>query len=99
MFVTPLLSQLGGMEFFGALAATGYMMPLMNIVFLLVAIMLLSNRYVPLALVLLAPIMLNVVLFNLFLDFASGAIGYFVALINVYLMFVHIDRYRPILRM
>lgn len=83
------------MEFLGALFVTGYMFPLLNIVFLLVALMLLTNKYVPFALVLLAPITLNVILFHVFLDFSSGTMGFVVALLNIYLMSVHVDAYRP----
>jgi putative oxidoreductase len=94
-FVTPPALPSRGMEFFTALDSTGYMLPLMNIVFLLVALLLLTNKWTPFALVLLAPITLNIVLFHLFLDLASGTMGYIVALINIYLMIVHSDSYRP----
>lgn len=53
-------------QFMGALGATGFM----HIVFLLQlipAILLLANRYVPLALTLLAPILANIVLFHVFM--------------------------------
>jgi len=93
-FVTPPELSVRGMEFFGALVATGYMMPFINTIFLLVAAMLLFNRHVPFALVILAPITLNIVLFHIFLDFASGLFGYIVGIVNIYLMIVHADSYR-----
>ena len=97
LFVTPSALASAAMEFFGAMIATGYLLPLTNIVFLLV-VMLLTNKYVPFSLVLLAPIMLNVVFFHIFLDPASGIGGYVVGLFNLYLMIVHVDAYRPMLR-
>ena len=57
--------------FLGALAGTGYMFPLIKGTEVLVGILLLSNRFVPLALTLLAPIMVNVVAFHAFLEPAS----------------------------
>lgn len=93
----PQLSQ-AGLDFFIAIINTGYLSQFINIIFIVVAIMLLSNKYVPLSLVLLFPIMLNVVLFHLFLDVASGAMGFIVFILNVYLMMVHADSYRPLLR-
>ena len=51
--------------FMGALAATGYMFPLIKIVETVAGGMLLSNRFVPLALALLAPGLVNIVLFHL----------------------------------
>lgn len=98
MFVTPPELASAGMEFFAAMAATGFLLPLTNIVYLLVAVMLLTNKYVPLGLVLLAPVLLSVVLFHIFLDPVSGIAGYIVALFNLYLLIVHVDAYRPMLR-
>jgi uncharacterized membrane protein YphA (DoxX/SURF4 family) len=52
------------MAFFGALFATGYMLPLVMGTQLLVGVLLLSNRFVPLALALIAPIIVNIVAFH-----------------------------------
>ncbi len=59
--------------FLGALAATGYMFPLIKGTETLAGLLLLTNRYVPLALTLLAPVVLNIVLFHTLLD-PSGAV-------------------------
>lgn len=50
--------------FLGALAATGYMFPMIKGVEVLAGALLLANRFVPLALILLAPIMVNIVAFH-----------------------------------
>lgn len=55
------------LDFLTAMGATGYMIPLIGLVELLVGLSLLANRWVPLAMIILAPVMLNVILFNLFL--------------------------------
>jgi uncharacterized membrane protein YphA (DoxX/SURF4 family) len=52
------------MAFFGALFATGYMLPLVMGTQLLVGVLLLSNRFVPLALALIAPVIVNIVAFH-----------------------------------
>jgi len=54
--------------FLGALAATGYMFPLIKGTEVIVGVLLLSNRFVPLALTLLAPVMVNIVAFHAFLE-------------------------------
>jgi hypothetical protein len=59
--------------FAGALAATGYMWPLVNGVEVIAGALLLSNRFVPLALALLAPSVVNIVLFHAVL--APGGLG------------------------
>ena len=54
--------------FAGALFATGYMFPLIKGTEVLASLLLLSNRFVPLALALLAPVLVNIVLFHTFLE-------------------------------
>lgn len=51
-------------SFLGALAATGYMFPLIKGTEVVAALLLLANRWVALALVLLAPIVVNIVAFH-----------------------------------
>ena len=53
--------------FGGALFSTGYMMPLIAGTELITGLLLLSNCFVPLALILLAPVVVNIVLFHAFL--------------------------------
>jgi hypothetical protein len=65
--------QTGGLPpralaFATALRDTGYMNGLIAITQLVVAVLMLSNRFVPLALALIAPFMVNSVCFHLFLE-------------------------------
>ena len=55
-------------SFAGAMFATGYMFPLIKGTEVLSSLLLLSNRYVPLALALLAPVLVNIVAFHAFLE-------------------------------
>ena len=74
-----------GLDLVMALVNTGYMFPVMKTIEILVGILLLTGVAVPFALVLLAPIALNILLFNLILSFAPGlpvviwALGLFLA--------------------
>lgn len=54
--------------FAGAMAATGYFFPLLKGTEVFVGTLLLSNRFVPLALAVLAPVLINIVAFHLFLE-------------------------------
>ncbi len=54
-------------EFLGAMIKTGYLFNLVKVTEITVGLLLLSGRFVPLALVLLSPIILNIVLFHAFL--------------------------------
>ena len=84
------------MDFLGALIKSGYMIQLIGVTHLLVGVLLVTNRFVPLALVLLAPFMVNSVTFHLFLE-PSGLImsGVFLA-IELYLAWVYRRAYRSL---
>jgi putative oxidoreductase len=56
------------MAFAGALMNSGYMMPLIGVTHLIVGTFLVLNRFVPLALVLFAPFIVNSIAFHIFLE-------------------------------
>jgi hypothetical protein len=85
------------MEFAEALMKTGYMMRLVMGTQLLVGILLLRNRFVPLALALIAPIIVGIISFHLFLAPATIAPGIFVLLLELYLAWAYRDAFRPML--
>lgn len=58
----------GAKAFSMALAQSGYMMPMIGIVLTGCGVLLLVNRFVPLALLLLAPFWVNSLLFHVFLE-------------------------------
>ncbi len=85
-------------EFAGALAATGYMFPLIKATEVGAGLLLLSGRFVPLALTLLAPVLVNIIAFHLFL--VKGGLGLPVALViaEVYLAWAYREAFAPMLR-
>lgn len=84
-------------NFAGALAASGYMMPLIGLTLLTVGVLLVINRFVPLALVLFAPFIVNSLAFHIFLEH-SGLVpaGVFLAF-ELYLAWAYRAAYRPLL--
>src|SRR5215203_6428360 len=56
------------LKLMGAFMESGYMFPMIAGTQLLVGLLLLVNRFVPLAVVLLAPVVVNIVLLHAFLD-------------------------------
>ncbi len=76
----PEMSE-GANGFLGALAATGYMLPLIKITEIGCGVLLLFGRWVPLALTVLAPVVLNIVLFHVFLEPSPD--GLFVPILSV----------------
>ena len=82
--------------FFGALMATGYMLPLMKSVEIFAGVLLLSRRLVPFALTLLAPIVVNIVAFHLFLAPQGLPLAGLVLGLGLYLAWTERDAYRPL---
>lgn len=75
----------GAMAFAGALAKTGYVMPLVSGTQVVVGVLLLANRFVPLALALIAPVVVNILAFHAFLAPSGIGPGIVVAALEVYL--------------
>jgi uncharacterized membrane protein YphA (DoxX/SURF4 family) len=80
-----------------ALAKTGYMMPLVMGTQLIAGTLLLLNLFVPLALALLAPIIVGIISFHLFLVPATIGPGIAVLVMELYLAWVYRDSFRPML--
>lgn len=83
--------------FMGAMAETGYMLPLIALTEIIAGALILSNKLTALGLVLLAPVSVNIVLFHLALAPAGGVPGYVLAALNLYLLIVHLPKYKPML--
>ena len=84
-----------GTAFIGALFNTGYIFPIINVLFILVGLMFLFNKCVAFGSILIFPITLNIALFHIFLEFNSSATaGFVIFILNIYLMYVHFDSYR-----
>ncbi|MEO8800682.1 MAG: DoxX family membrane protein [Polyangiaceae bacterium] len=85
--------------FFGALMATGYMMTLLKVTEVVSGALLLSNRFVPLALALLAPVIVNIVFFHAFLEGAATLpLPLAILGLEIFLAWSYRDVYRPMLR-
>jgi uncharacterized membrane protein YphA (DoxX/SURF4 family) len=72
-------------EFVMALVATGYFMPFMFIIQLLCGAALLSGAMVPLALVMLAPLLANILLFHIFLEHTGLPVAVVLCGLEIYL--------------
>jgi uncharacterized membrane protein YphA (DoxX/SURF4 family) len=84
-------------EFMGALAATGYMFPLIKIVEVVGGLLLLVDRCVPLALALLTPGIVNIAFFHAFLAPAGLPMAGLLVALALYLAWSFRDVYRPML--
>ena len=85
-------------QFAGALFATGYMFPLIKGTEVAASLLLLSNRFVPLALALLAPVLVNIVAFHAFLAPSGLALPIVLLALELYLARSYRDAFAPMLQ-
>src|SRR5664280_1214105 len=87
----------GAVAFVGALMNSGYMMPMVSGTQVIVGALLLANRFVPLALALIAPVIVNIISFHAFLEPSGAALAGVVLVLELYLAWVYRGVYRPML--
>jgi uncharacterized membrane protein YphA (DoxX/SURF4 family) len=87
----------GAVAFADALMKTGYMMPLIFVTQFTAGTLLLANRFVPLALLLLAPFIVNSVAFHTFLEPSGLPIALVVLALEGYLAWAYRKAFRPLL--
>jgi hypothetical protein len=87
----------GAMAFAGALYKSGYMMQLIGATQLIVGAMLVSNRFVPLALALFAPFIVNSIAFHLCLEPTGRPMAAIFLALELYLAWAYRQAYRSML--
>jgi uncharacterized membrane protein YphA (DoxX/SURF4 family) len=84
--------------FVGGLAAAGYFFPMLKGIEIIVGALLVSGRFVPLALTIAAPILVNVVAFHAALAPAGLAVPLVLLAAEIYLAWTHRAAFAPLLR-
>ncbi len=93
----PELSQ-EAFTFLGAIMETGYLFKFIGLVEVITGLLLAFNRFVPVALIVIAPISINIVLFHAFLDTPTVlGPGLLLLILNIYLLFAYKKYYDPML--
>ncbi|HEY6878327.1 MAG TPA: DoxX family protein [Polyangiales bacterium] len=77
---------------------TSYVMVVVKVTEVSAGLLLLSNRFVPLALALLAPVVVGIVGFHLTLAPASGVPAYLTFVLELYLAYAYRSAFAPMLR-
>ena len=87
-----------GVAFTAALYATGYMLQLASGVQLVAGVLLVVGRFVPLALAILAPMVVNIFLIHVFLEPSGLGIAIVVVAAEIGLAWAYRDKFRPMLQ-
>lgn len=82
--------------FIDSLSETGYILKLIGVLEICIGLLLIINKAVPFALILLAPISVNILFFHLFMDTPGLILAMIVILLNIILIYKHWKAYRPL---
>jgi len=82
--------------FIDSLSDTGYILKVIGTFEILIGLLLLFNKWVSFALILLAPITFNILLFHLFMDTPGLILAVVVLVLNTILIYKHWKIYRPL---
>lgn len=93
----PEMIPAGALAFSVAMAKAGYFVPLLGATQAAAGLLLLAGRFVPLALTMLAPVIVNIVAFHVFLAPQGLAMAAVVLGCEVYLAFVYRSAFRSVL--
>ncbi|MGB5285205.1 MAG: DoxX family protein [Polyangiales bacterium] len=85
---TPEMAEAAG-SLMGALVATGYFMMVVKLVEVLAGLMILTGRFLPLGLILLAPVSVHILLFHVFLDPKSLPMAIFIIVLQLFLAWAY----------
>lgn len=84
--------------FMDGMNASGYLMTLIKITELVCAIAFISGFFVPLATVVIFPVIVNILMFHLFLDPKSLPLAILLMLADLFLAYYYRDRYKAMLK-
>ena|SRR5271166_181316 len=84
------------MDLFGALFKTGYFIPMIGATQVIAGVLLLTGMMVPFALVLIAPVVVNILMFHLFLAPGGLPLAAIVVALEVILVWMHREAFAPL---
>lgn len=77
--------------------AVGYFVPMLKVVELISGILFVTGRFVPLATILIAPIIVNIFAYHAFIDNSGLPVAIFLVLANIFVAYNYREAYRGIL--
>jgi len=98
-FMEPPPMNEAASSFIGALIDTGYMLPVLQVIETACGALLLAGVFVPLALTLLAPIIVNIFFLHVFLDTGNLPLAMLCVLLEIFLAWAYCGSFSGVLRM
>ncbi|MDE2924162.1 MAG: DoxX family protein [Acidobacteriota bacterium] len=84
--------------FMGAIMDTGYLWPVIKVTEIVCGVLLILGMFVPLALVVLAPVALNILLFHVFLEPSGLVFGVVLLVLGLYTAHQHRESFSGVLK-
>ena len=84
--------------FMGAIMDTGYLWPVIKVTEIVCGVLLILGMFVPLALVVLAPVALNILLFHVFLEPSGLVFGLVLVVLGLYTAHQHRESFSAVLK-
>ena len=94
MPMPPMEGQAGA--FIGALVSSGYIYVIAGLQVVGGLFLLIGSRFVPLGLTLLGPVIVNIVLYHIFLDQSGLPMACVISILSLFLLWVHRDKFPAI---
>lgn len=82
--------------FLGALASSGYIFPTLGIIYILAGLLLIVNKAIPFALIILVPVSFNIVAFHLKFDPQGILFAAIIAALNLFLIYTNCSRLKSL---
>ena len=83
-------------NFMESLESSGYVFYVVALFEIVIGLLLLLKKWVPFALIILAPISFNILLFHIFLDISDIWVAIIIVVINIVLIYKYWRWYRPL---
>ena len=84
--------------FMKAIMDTGYLFKFIGLVEIISGILLLTNKWTPFALLIIAPVILNIIMFHLVLDVANIIPGAIIFIMLVFLFCMNRNKFSPLFK-
>ncbi|QDK38975.1 acyltransferase [Bdellovibrio sp. NC01] len=87
-----------GLKFLSGLMAAPYFFPLLKVTEIVVGLMLLANIAVPLALVVISPVVIQILLYHTILDPSGAALAIVMTALNLFLGIAYLNSFKPLFK-
>lgn len=97
--LVPQPEQTGNVKLFmEGIVATGYLLPFIKITELVCGLAFVTGYFVPLAAVVIAPVILNIFFFHLYVDQSGMPVAIFLLAANLLLGYAHWEKFKPLFK-